>query len=146
MATTSELLETVLGSYPQVLDALRASNEAAWKAVDPTLLELCRVRVAMLLGNDADASPSADELDPSLVEGLADWRASSLFDDRQRACLGFTEQFVIDVASMTDAQAEAVAASLGGDGLSNFVMALLVIEQRQRLRLAWSRILPEVVS
>jgi alkylhydroperoxidase family enzyme len=142
--STSELLETVLGEHLPVLDALTAAHEAAWKAVDPSLLELCRVRVAMVLGNDDESS--SDQLDASLLAALADWRSSSLFTDRQRACLAFTEQFVIDVASLTDAQAEAVAVALGGDGLSNFVNALLVIEQRQRLRLAWSRILPEVVS
>jgi alkylhydroperoxidase family enzyme len=142
--STSELMEAVLGQHPPVLDALTAAHDAAWKAVDTELLELCRVRVAMLLGNDAEAA--SGQLDPSLLAALPDWRSSSLFTDPQQACLAFTEQFVIDVASLTDAQAQAVATELGGDGVSNFVSALLVIEQRQRIRLAWSRILPEVVS
>jgi hypothetical protein len=123
--STEELLTSRLHGHPAVLDGLTAAHEAAVKAVDPDILELCRQRVAILLGNQEEAGP-----EPQTAA--------------QRACVDFAEQFVIDVASLSDAQAEAVATELGGDGLSTFVNALLVIEQRQRLRLAWSRLWPEV--
>ena len=55
-------------------------------------------------------------------------------------CLAFCEQFVIDVANLDDALAAAVADELGADGLVDFTNALLVVEQRQRLRLAWERL------
>ena len=55
----------------------------------------------------------------------------------ERACLGFCEQFFIDVANVTTKETEAIDAELGVQGLADFVNALLVIEQRLRLRLAW---------
>ena len=44
------------------------------------------------------------------------------------------------MATLTDDQAAAVSDVLGEDGLAAFASALLVIEQRQRLRLAWARL------
>ena len=47
---------------------------------------------------------------------------------------------MIDVANLDDALADAVTAELGADGLVDFTNGLLVVEQRQRLRLAWERL------
>ena len=56
-------------------------------------------------------------------------------------CLAFCEQFVIDVANLDDDLAAAVVAQLGEQGFVDFANALLVVEQRQRLRLVWERVL-----
>jgi hypothetical protein len=129
--STAELMTRTLRGHPVVLDALAAAHDAAWQSVDREILELCRRRVAALLGdNGEDGDEVGDGPEP--------------LSAAQQACVDFAEQFVIDVASLSDAQAEAVAKELGGDGLSTFVNALLVIEQRERLRLAWSRLWPEV--
>lgn len=131
----------VLGDRPEVLEQLEAADAAAWDAVDPDLLDLCRMRIAMLLGHhdEAVAQPPPEGPDPALVAELASWPTSPRFDDTQRACLAFTEQFVIDVATMDDALAFAVVDHLGTD-FPAFVNALLVIEQRQRLTLIWQRL------
>ena len=50
------------------------------------------------------------------------------------------EQLVIDVAGMSDEVALAAAGELGPQTFRDFVTALLVLEQRQRLRLAWERL------
>ena len=47
---------------------------------------------------------------------------------------------MIDVASLDDATAIAVVDQLGDEGFANFANALLVAEQRQRLRLIWDRL------
>lgn len=147
-ATTAEVIGGVLGGHPDVVAELEAADAAAWAAVDPVLLELCRLRVAMLLGAEneiAVRSPAVGgRLDESLVDDLASWPTSPGFGAAERACLAFTEQFVIDVARMDDATANAVGDVLGPDGLADFVAALLVIEQRQRLRLIWSRLFEDV--
>jgi alkylhydroperoxidase family enzyme len=135
--------EGVLREHPAVLDALKASQTAAWAAVDPDLLDLCRMRIAMLLGDDEASAPG---LDAEIVDALPAWPSSPLFSAKERAGLAFTEQFVIDVASMTEPEVETLKAELGPDGLANFVNALLVIEQRERLRLAWRRLFPEAVA
>ena len=51
---------------------------------------------------------------------------------------------MIDVASLDDATAGAVRDELGEEGLVDFVNALLVVEQRQRLRLIWERLFGDV--
>jgi hypothetical protein len=55
-----------------------------------------------------------------------------------------TEQFVIDVAGLDDDTAGAVREQLGEQGFVDFVNALLVVEQRQRLRLIWQRLFEQV--
>lgn len=124
-----------------MLGQLEAADTAAWEAVDADLLDLCRMRIAMLLGHPDEvvALPPPDGPDPAQTAALASWPTSPLFDDAQRACLAFTEQFVIDVANMDDACAFAVIDHLGSD-FATFVNALLVIEQRQRLTLIWQRL------
>jgi len=143
VATTSEVIATVLARHREVADELTAANEAAWAATDPVLLELCRVRIAMLLGCEAEQglrTPAAlaAGLDEAAVAELAQWPTSGRFGPRERACLAFCEQFVIDVATISDEQARAVSDALGPEHLADFVSALLVVEQRQRLRLAWA--------
>jgi hypothetical protein len=142
--STADVFETVLAGEPDVLAALTEVHEAAWGAVDETLLALCEAQVATLLGYDLARLHS--RLSAELVAALPRWPTSPLVSDVQRACLAFTEQFVIDVASMDNATVAAVLAALGPDGLVNFTNALLVVEQRQRLQLMWERLLPEVVS
>lgn len=136
--STRAVLDRVLAATPDVLAQLTAADEAAWEAADADLLDLCRMRIAMLLGTgDEQAAP---HLDPELVADLAAWPTSPRFDATQRACLAFTEQWVIDVAGIDDATALAVVDHLGGEGFANFVHGLLVVEQRQRLRLVWERL------
>ena len=129
-ATFDALASRLLAAHPDVRSEFDAQHEAAWSAVDARLLELCRARVAMLLGVDhASREPDAVR--------LAEWPTAGCFSDADRACLAFTEQFVIDVASLGDEVARAVADDLGTKGLANFVSALLVVEQRIRLQLIW---------
>ena len=101
---------------------------AAWDAVDPVLLELCRLRVAMLLGCEAELqvrtpAAAAAGLDEATIAELSRWPTSDRFGSRERACLAFCEQFVIDVATLDDALAAAVADELGADGLVDFTNA-----------------------
>ena len=146
---TDEVIATVLERHPDVRQALEETWRAAWEAVDPVLLELCRLRIAALLGCDAElSSPTpaavAAGLDAERVETLSRWPTSPLFGRRERACLAFTEQFVIDVAGLDDDTAGAVREQLGDQGFVDFVNALLVVEQRQRLRLTWQRLFEPV--
>ncbi len=148
---TSEVFTQVLVDLPDVAEHLGAAHDAAWTVVDPVLLELCRLRVAMLLGCAAESvarTPAAlaGGLDEATIGELSSWPTSSRFGPRERACLAFCEQFVIDVASLDDHVAAAVSDELGVQGLVDFTNALLVIEQRQRLRLVWERVLDSTVA
>ncbi len=144
-ASTPDVMASVLVDQPQIDQHLAAAHDEAWRAVDPVLLELVRLRVAMLLDNQAElrtrtVAAVGAGLDEATVAELSLWPTSPRFGPTERACLDFAEQWVIDVASLSDDQAAAVSARLGDEGLAHFASALLVIEQRQRLRLAWTRL------
>jgi hypothetical protein len=91
----------------------------------------------MLLG----APVESHRLDDAVIADLANWPLAERFGPTPRACLAFTEQYLIDVASMASALVDDVRSALGDGGLLDFVNALLVVEQRLRLTLAWERLL-----
>lgn len=121
------LLDDVLRDT-DCLRALDAAHDAAWSATDDELLALCRDRVAMLLRHEPTVAAMTDDR----RRALASPEAAGL-SARERAALDFTEQYVIDVASLTDAQVGALREHLGDEGLVDFVNALLVVEQRMSL-------------
>lgn len=137
-------VDTWLGRYaPDVRDAISGLHAASWKSVDPALLQLCRLRLAAMLGDDAEFTrvpAGAPVLAAAKVATLAGWPSSPHFTDAERACLAFTEQFVGDVAGLTDADCAPVLAHLGPEGLYAFVTALLALDGHQRLRLALERV------
>ncbi len=103
------------------LVALDAAHDAAWDATDAPLLTICRDRVGMLLRHD----PTIDAMSAVDRDALSNWTTCDRFSPRDRTALAFTEQYIIDVASLTDSQARALREHLGDDGLASFVNALL---------------------
>jgi alkylhydroperoxidase family enzyme len=106
-----------------------------WEAplLDPTLLELCRIRVGQLVGAEVPALCDAMRaaraaLPPAKAAGLADWWNSAAYDDTERACLRFAEQFVRDPKEITDADAKAVTAALGDAGTVALVEVLAILD------------------
>lgn len=141
VAETSVALDRILAGVPDVREHLGAADRAAQRAVSPELHELARLRVAQLLGTPGEEPTGA--VPPDKVDALRRWPDSPHYTDTDRAVLAFVEQFVIDVASLDDDLAAAVVQRLGAEGFADLVTALLVIEQRQRLRLVWDRLFPE---
>jgi alkylhydroperoxidase family enzyme len=118
---------------PDAADALSGVVAAAWASTDPALLELARLRIATLLGYSADLgrrTPRAIDagIDEEKVRELASWPSSPLFTARERACLAFTEQFVIDANGVTDELVAEVTAHLGAAGCYAFAEAVSVLE------------------
>ena len=143
--STDAVLDEVLAGHPDVRCALDEAWRAAWEVAPPVLLELCRLRIAALLGCSAESevrTPAAVAagLDEAQVAELAGWPTSPRFGPAERAALAFTEQFVIDVSGLDDATVGALRAALGEQGLVDFVSAVLVVEQRQRLRGTWAQL------
>ena len=144
--TVPTALDVGLARVPDVAARLDVLHATAWQSVDAVVLELCRLRMATLLGLEAEQNertPTA--VAAGLVEAkaldVAQWPTSPQFSNVERACLAFAEWFVIDVASIPDEMALNVVEHLGDEGARTFVTALLVVEQRQRLSLAWERLL-----
>jgi hypothetical protein len=130
-----ELAECIADT--DALAALDAAYTAAWDVSDRRLLAICRDRVAMLLRH----RPTIDAMTDDDRTALSTWTTSDRFSDCDRAALAFTEQYIVDVASLTVAQVGALRGHLGDEGLANFVNALLVVEQRMTLELAFDRVL-----
>jgi alkylhydroperoxidase family enzyme len=140
-AATTDALARVLVDQPDVHGDLTAAHGAAVEAIGPRLHDLCRLRIATLLGTPDEHS--SEVLDPDTIAALPQWPSHPTFSSSERACLALTEQFVIDVESISDEMADSVVRELGADGFATLVNALVVIEQRQRLRLIWGRLFEE---
>ena len=136
--TLDELLELTPAAA-----TLRAYRDAVWSdpAGDPLLLELCRLRVAQLLGLDPAAlarHPAALRagLDEAQVGELSRWPTSARFAARERAALAFAEQWLLDPGGMRDEDCAALRTQLGEPGCAAFTMGLALVEATLRLELA----------
>ena len=98
----------VLAGLPVGAAELAALYAELWDAgIDAVTLELCRLRMATLIGSAADLAVRepravAAGLTEELVAALPDWPTSSRFTDAHRAALRFAEQYVIDAHGFTD--------------------------------------------
>ena len=142
-AIAKGLSDTLSRLAPEVLTAITGLHAESWKAVDPGLLEVCRLRIAMLQGDTAELARRAPHanVDEAKIAELASWPDSPRFTEAERACLAFTEQFVADVSSLTRADVDAVLAHLDPEAAYGFVTALLALDEHQRLSLALGRVL-----
>ena len=116
---------------------LASANAAAWKATDPALLELCRCLIVAML--DADTGSRAGRaivpgLESEKLAALEDWASSDVFSPLERAALGFTEQFVLSVNTVSDEQVEALCVYLDEEAVYAFAAALYVVEMTERLK------------
>lgn len=117
-------------AYGAALDEVLA---AIWDqdVIDAATLELCRLRIAQLLG--ADATPL--RVDAQLADALPQWPTDARFDPRLRAVLGFAEQVLFDAQEVTDEQAREVIDAVGEDGLLVLTYACGIFETTQRAEL-----------
>ena len=123
---------TLAADHHRIFDELWSSR------VDARILELCRLRMATILGNTRawvePRSPAAVAagLDESLVSTLADWPTHPGFDHPTKVCLGLAEQYVIDVHGISDTQVADVEAAIGADGVITLTTALATWEITHR--------------
>jgi hypothetical protein len=100
-------------------------------ALPPDALQLCRARMAMLLGAPVPDAPAAAER----WAELSGWPTSPLFGDRDRACLALAEQFVIDVTAIQRSDVDRLLAHFTPQQTLAFVSALWFHEAMLRLGL-----------
>ena len=125
---------------PEVLDALRAACAAVRGAADRDLLELARLRLAVLLGVESERSaPPWGDVDEAKVAMLADWPEAEVFDDRDRAALALTEQFAIDVTAVAAGPLGPAVSELGA-GVVPFVQGLYLLDVGQRVGVVLGRL------
>ena len=124
---TDAILEQHLAANPDVLEQLNLARDAAWSTVDNRILGLCEQRIREILG-------VAESVE------LANWYSDTNLSPAEKSCLAFTEEYMIDVASLSDETAAKVRELLGDQAMVDFVSALLVVEQRQRIATTWNTV------
>lgn len=131
---------------PEVLAALAVACESIRGACDGSLLELARRRVAMLLKNEVELQAKAwGAISEAQIAELSIWPTSDAFDERQKAALAMTEQFVIDVTGVHPGPLAASVGVLGAE-IGPFVQALYVLDVGQRVEAVLSALLGETLT
>jgi hypothetical protein len=138
-------LGSVLAARPDLAERYGVLAAGLWASgVDPGLLELCRIRLAQVVGDGAGAalrSPeAAGALDETLVAHLDAWWSHEGFDAVPRAALGITEQFAVDVHGVSDERFAELAGHLGPAGAVGLSFALALFDGQSRLRLAFAAV------
>jgi alkylhydroperoxidase family enzyme len=130
----------LLAMLPAGYEELRSLYASLWDLdIDAVTLELCRLRLATLIGSRADLAVRdpravAAGLDEAQVAALPAWPSSPLFSDQQRAGLGFVEQYVIDAHGITDEQAAAMHAHFTPQQLATLTIAMATFDALARVR------------
>jgi len=136
-------LEPVLALRPDLAALYGKLLDSLWTdtGFDPLVLELCRLRQASLLGCDAEAARRTSfatdaGLPEATVSALSSWPTDPRFGPVERACLAYTEVFVIDPHGVGDDHAATVRDLLGEPGLVALTTALGLFDGLCRLHLA----------
>ena len=119
--------------HPEVFEAYAAYVDEVWSSDDlpPGTMELCRVRIAQLLGAAREEAVRLGPEIPGLEDKLthiAAWPVDPRFSATDRACLAFAEQFVLDTQALDDPTAEAVRAEVGDAGLVTVALGVGLAE------------------
>ncbi|MEO8695852.1 MAG: hypothetical protein ABI658_20195 [Acidimicrobiales bacterium] len=123
---------------PDSVEQYVALHQAIDDSVDPVIVEVCRLRIAGLIGAPALASlrrPKATDagLAEAKIAALARWPESPLFSAAERACLALAEQFCMGAFTVTDADVAAVLEHLSADECYALVNGIWVMEALARM-------------
>lgn len=128
-------LDQVFGLRPNLYTAFQDFYAVFWqrRLVHPILLELCRLRVAQLLGCLSEQNlryqAAVDAgLDEEKVAALPLWGRGDVFTEAEKACLALTEMFVQDPHAITDEDADLVLRYLGEEGMVALTEALALFD------------------
>lgn len=135
-------LDRVLGLRPDLAAPYREFIAIFWRdrLVDPVVLDLCRLRVAQLLGCAAELAVRTPEavaagLTEEQAQRLAEWPTADCFTDAQRAALAFAEQFVLDPHGIAGAIRDELHAHFPLSVVVALTEALALFDGFQRLQL-----------
>jgi alkylhydroperoxidase family enzyme len=100
------------------MGSIETAAQLGWKKLDPTLRWLAIQATGMRIGcswcvDYGYYEGMHDGIDPAKVRAVGDWRASNLFDERERAVLEYAEVATGCPAEVSDALAARVRTHLG---------------------------------
>jgi alkylhydroperoxidase family enzyme len=129
----------VLGARPELAAAHQRLVDTIWEGrVSPVTLELCRLRMAMLLDSAAalaertDAATAAG-LTEDRIGRLAQWPTDASFSEEERTCIAFVESFLIGHDQISDDDVQGLTDALTAEGVVTFTTALVVWDNQHRL-------------
>lgn len=129
--------DQIWGVRQEYFSCFIADHDSSIARVDPVLIELCRLRMARILGCEFALSyryePAiAAGLDEAKIALIHRYPDSPLFSPRERACIGFAEQFAMQSSSITDDDVACVLTHIDPESFIYFVKALSVTDQLLR--------------
>ncbi len=126
---------------PELSQALEAYAGSFWglSEIPSSTLALCQLRVDQLHASDQPSKRLAKHVADEQMEHLSQWPTHSAFSDGERAALAFTEMYVMDVAAITDEQADAVKAVYGEAGLVALIHVLGLFYAQARSNKLWEK-------
>jgi len=135
-------LDRVWNTRPQFYAVFIDDYRRSIARVDPVLVELCRLRMARLFDSSVDLSlrlkaARTAGLAEDKIAALSNYDKSPLFNERERLCLGFAEQFALAYYDISDDDVARVQGVLRPEEFIYFVKALSVIDQFQRAAVAF---------
>jgi len=136
-------LDRVFGLTPAAYEAFREVDEALWDPtrVDPALTELCRLRIAQMIGCDAELEVRHNQasdrgLTEEKIAELRRWPTSPRYTDTDRAVLNFAEKFVIDASSVDDDDCRALREHLSDPEIAALTTAVALFDAMARFQVA----------
>jgi len=141
-STSTTYVDPLSQFAPEASTVIARLMANLWGVTDPDLLELVQARISQLLRNESvrngERIPSAS----AQLAALSQWPTSPLFSATERAILGFTEQFIMDVAGVSAEQRSSLGELLDPAELGGFVTALYLLDYGQRTQMALDRLFP----
>lgn len=142
-ATGLDSVGRVLGPRPELAALYSEMVARLWSdsSLDRVTLELCRIRMATLLGDGEgvrERTPEAMEagLTEQLINSVGGWPQEPAFSDAQKAALAVAEQFVIDVHGVSDEDFRRLREHFDSAACVAFAVAFGIFDGASRLRIA----------
>jgi alkylhydroperoxidase family enzyme len=130
----NDLASPVHELCPQLAEGIEHYYPLLSAVVDPSLVELCRRRIAQITGaSEVMVTRDGSRLSAAQLEALAEWYESDQFDARDKACLEYVEYFCYSVQSVTDEQVAALRAHLSSEQIFGLTVACWLSDSFHRL-------------
>lgn len=136
-------LDRTFGLRPDAYARFRELYGGLWDpaVIDSRILELCRLRIATILGCDGErAVRFGDAVEAGVTEAdvaaLPTWPSSPAFSAIERACIAYAEQYVMDPHELTDGHFATLHDHLDEPALATLSLAVAMFDALARFRLA----------
>jgi alkylhydroperoxidase family enzyme len=136
-------LQNVYGLRPDAFARFGEMYSLLWQSpdVDPSVVELIRLRIAMLAGCDSELAfryrRAVDAgLDEATVAALSRWTSAEEIDEPRRAVLRFAEQYVVDPHGIADDDFDRLARWWSPEAIATIVLATAMCDALTRFRTA----------